>query len=124
MKVDLNEVCAALAFAKPLALAHKGGFIAMIELNVERFSDEQRSILLTCLTGYLDSQRPYFMSPVADNQERPILFKCEEKALQEAQLRANGLPPQFIYGAFCEYGQVVKYQQAQQVFFRPRQQLK
>lgn len=123
MSVDLNEVCAALAFARPMALPCEGGFIAMTELNVKSFSDEQSAVLLACLTGYIDAKRACFLSPVADNQQQPIVFESEEKALHEAQLRANGLPQQFIYGAFCEYGQVVKYQQPQQVFFRPRKQL-
>lgn len=124
VSLNLDEICASLAFAKPEAQVLQDGYIGMVKLDVRRFTDEQREVLLQCLTGYLDETNAYFLSPVVDNQQRPLIFIDQDRALSEAQLRANGLPQQFIYGAFSEYGAMVKYQQAQQVFFKPRKQLK
>ena len=124
MNLNLDEICATLAFAKPEAQVYQDGYVGMVALDISRFSDEQRAVLLQCLTGYVDEATAYFLTPVADNQQRPLIFIDPDKALSEAQLRANSLPQQFIYGAFSEYGVMVKYQHAQQVFFKPRKQLK
>ncbi len=124
MSLNLDEVCATLAFAKPSAEVVQGGYVAMVSLDVRRFNAQQREALLRCLTGFVDNDLGLFLSPVADNQQRAVIFTDAERALSEAQIRANSLPQQFIYGAFSEYGCLVKYQQAQQVFFKPRKQLK
>lgn len=124
MSLDLNGICASLAFTQAEAAPVEGGFLAWVSLDVKRFSPEQKEALLNCLTGRLDDQGDMFLSPVCDNAECDILFETKEEATKEAISRANSLPNQFIYGAYCTYGELVVYQQPQKIFFIPRNKLK
>jgi hypothetical protein len=124
MSLDLNSICASLAFTQAMSEPCEGGFIASVSLDVRRFSQEQKGALLNCLTGCLDSQGEWFLSPVCDNAQCDIVFSTQGEAAKEAITRANSLPNQFIYGAYCTYGELLVYQQPQKLFFMPRNKLK
>lgn len=94
-------------------------WLAIIEVNCQGLSQEQRSSLSENLVGAFDQTGQSYLVRVSDNTETALLFEtCELATLQARQL-GQSLINKYCFSVYSSTGEMVQYTPMPTLHFMP-----